>query len=260
MSKKDAIHGFVQIIYAFVIGFGFFQIKVSDINFDAEVDWEIIFNIALYIFTFILAAHDWLEYHKKELTDKINFARALPQMFSLLSIGFMFLHSTYNDLLLWSMGGVSLTVFNLLGLVFASETKKKWDWIPSSIFIAISIGVFAWICVKLYHQNKMIEFKIHYFIWLAILEIVVYAIWTFKYLSYGKTKEVTITNQRRQKLEAKLTELQNNYNILTTKYKTDLQTLSSLQEAFNSKISEIQTAKNQIEQKFEALKAQISKG
>ena len=196
MTKKEAIHSFIQPIYAFVIGFGFFTIESKDWN--GEFSRKELISLLLYLFTFFIAAHDWLEYHKKKLPEKLNFVKSIPQMCSLLAIGFMFSNARLDNVLLWCWGAIVLTVSNLVALIWTEDGKLIWNW-GSAVFLLLLAIFFTCIvyelprCIKEDKSVPLLQVEasstgklLWYIIFLVATVILV---WVVKWFCFQKRNE-----------------------------------------------------------------------
>ena len=135
MTTRDAMHTFIQNVYAFVIGFGSVTLTI-----DQSGNWssKTSTNLALYLLTFLIAAHDWVEFHKKDLKYD-SFAGAIPQLLSLLSIGFMFNYCEQGKILLWGLGAISLTFWDIISLFFVRAEKKALNYGTALFFFFLAI-------------------------------------------------------------------------------------------------------------------------
>lgn len=182
--KKTEMHTFIQMLYSVVIAVSFYQAAITvdghlAFTTDFKAFWESIpkeqaFRGLLFVFTYIIAAHDWFSYHRSKDEDKDNFWAYIPQIFSLLFLSQMFVAANGAHFQEWYMFGFWYTVSNVGGaFVFNRKRALRSTYIVKYIshFIVAIVGFI--LTANNYPATN------NYFFYLVITIIIVLILWFF---------------------------------------------------------------------------------
>lgn len=228
--NKD-FHDLMRTIYGVIAAIGFFEIKDFYIDFDDIINWEIIYNLLLYLFTFSIMVHDWREYHRKIF--KTSTLPIVAQLGSLLSIGFMFQNAKYEGSLLWLASAFLLTVFNIINYRTSKEEAKGYESKhPYLMCLVASIANITFYI--LIYKNDFEESAL----WLPIILIgIVSTSWAFKFRN-EKSKSAEVDPY--VTIEGKLNEIDKKLKSIDEKSKTKFEEISAAVKLLKSLIPQNQ--------------------
>jgi hypothetical protein len=194
--KKSEMHAFIQVLYSVVIAVSFYQVlpdMKGHLVFIPPSEWlEFLktregFKFLLFLFTYIIAAHDWFSYHRNKQIQNDIFMAYVPQILALLFLSQMFVSATQVHFQAWYIFGFWYTVTNIINWIF-----YRWNTYKFSVLIK------NWPHTLKYGLHLLIGATGFFYIsngdpsngdFLALIGtiVVVICLWLIKDIEYSKT-------------------------------------------------------------------------
>lgn len=139
MAKNMVLIPFIDVLYALAIGSGF-----SAFPKNPPKDY---FGTVVFIYTLLIAAQDWFEYHDKAdiIPDRHRLGYVVLQIFVILTLNQMFVHATSDSLVPWLVYAGVFCLLNGVWNVFTPFVRHYFYAVTSTC-----LAVVAFVLVFLY--------------------------------------------------------------------------------------------------------------
>lgn len=195
---KGKMPEFIQAMYGTVLGLSFYKFfdkggpdaaKVLDQAknlFKWPPDENTLFNLLFFVFTLIIAAHDWFSYHNRKEVHKDGFWWYVPQILSLFCLSQMFTTTTPESMRYWFAWGFFYTVFNSLSLISIHYNRNRLLVYGATYIVHFGITILFWNLLaqgRIAGENKILKEDHWYALWITgstVLLIWILLSWVFK--------------------------------------------------------------------------------